>query len=89
MYVGRKQFRFKRGKKFRERDWKTYTGSSKKLNSDIEKLGKDKFLFEIIEQCLSKSTLAYAETKFIILHDCIYSNQYYNEFVSLKLRNIK
>src|ERR1017187_256892 len=35
-------------------DWKTYTGSSKSLNSDIEKLGKENFKFEILHWCLNK-----------------------------------
>jgi hypothetical protein len=38
MYVGKKNFRNKNGK---ESNWKNYTSSSKELNSDIEKLGKD------------------------------------------------
>ena len=42
----------------KETDWKTYTGSSDKLNEDINALGKNKFKFEIIRFCQSKSGLA-------------------------------
>ena len=72
-YIGKKQIekRTKRpplkGKKRKriiigESDWKTYTGSSDRLNADIEELGKDKFTFEIICSCGTKSELAYLET---------------------------
>ena len=58
MYIGRKYFESKRRKKVKgkkrrtitrtETDWATYTGSSKTLNKDIAKTGKDKFKFEIL-----------------------------------------
>ena len=72
-YIGKKQIVKKtkrpplKGKKRKriivgESDWKTYTGSSDRLNADIEKLGKNKFKFEIIRSCGTKSELAYMET---------------------------
>jgi len=61
-YIGKKQCKSKlkrkplKGKKnkrieIKESDWKTYTSSSTELNADIEKYGKDKFLFKILRQC--------------------------------------
>ena len=43
-YIGKKQYWFyKKSKKLKPSGWQTYTGSSKDLNSDIKKIGKDKF----------------------------------------------
>ena len=44
-YIGSKFFRVKCGQKgkYRKEDWLDYTGSSKTLNADITKYGKDKF----------------------------------------------
>ena len=50
-------------------NWREYTGSSKTLNELIAKEGKDKFKFEIIEQCRSKSILHYTELKTLWEHD--------------------
>ena len=60
MYVGKKNFRTKNGK---DSNWKNYTSSSKDLNYDIEKLGKDQFLFEIISLYENKESLSEAEIK--------------------------
>jgi phosphoribosylaminoimidazole-succinocarboxamide synthase len=65
----------------KESDWRTYTGSSKELNADIEKLGKDKFTFTILELYDTKWELSYGETKRIVMEDAIPSRRYYNEFL--------
>ena len=99
-YIGKKICKFKttkkplKGRKNKRRgtktsDWQTYTGSSKKLNLDIKKFGKDKFTFEIIKVCNSKSELAYQETVTILQANAIWDNQYYNEYLSCRLRNPK
>lgn len=91
-YIGQKQFWFKvkkpplKGRKnkrhsVKESDWKTYTGSSKRLNEDIEKLGKRKFKFDILVLCDSKWELSYTEYKRIIIEDAIPRNDYYNAFL--------
>jgi len=81
-YVGRKVFEFKtkkpplKGKKrkrtvFTDSGWRSYTGSSKELNKDIHKLGKECFNFRILELTSSKSFACYLEMKNIILHDTL------------------
>ena len=55
----------------KESEWRTYTGSSKSLNEDIEKLGKDKFEFRILQLCDSKWELSYREYSKIIKEDAI------------------
>ena len=69
-----------------ESDWKTYTGSSPNLNEDVEKLGKDKFLFEILSFQPSKLLLAYWETKTIVDRNALFDNSYYNEVLNLRIR---
>jgi hypothetical protein len=72
-----------------ESEWKTYRGSSPKLNEDIEMLGEDKFTFQILGFYTSKLLLAYYETKTIVDHNAIFSNDYYNEVLNLRIRNRK
>lgn len=99
-YIGKKQMQtiYKRpplkGKtkkrwEIKETDWKTYTGSSNDLNSDIQKLGKDKFTFEILRYCNSKSELAYEEIKLQISEDVLIREDYYNGIINVRLGKIK
>ena len=93
-YIGKKQLVFTRRKKVKgrvnrkhvkkESDWKEYTGSCEELNQEIETLGKERFEFEILKFCKTKSELGYTETMYqfkedvltAILSDC--SRKYYN-----------
>lgn len=69
-----------------ESDWKEYTGSSPKLNADILTLGKENFQFDILEFYPSKLLLAYHETKLIIDHNALFSDDYYNEVCNIRIR---
>lgn len=73
-YIGKKRYfsvttlpplkGYKRKRKqFKEMSWRDYTGSSKELNEDIEKLGKDKFTFICLCECETQAELTYTETK--------------------------
>lgn len=95
-YIGKKQCvsRVKRkplkGKKRnridqKESDWKTYTGSSKELNEDIVKYGKENFSFTILEWCNSKFELGYKEIKLQLLNDVILNESYYNGIINCRL----
>jgi hypothetical protein len=72
-----------------ESDWKEYTGSSPKLNLDIETLGKENFQFDILSFHPSKLLLAYHETKEIVDRNALFSLEYYNEVLNLRIRNQK
>ena len=96
-YIGKKLQVFKTSKKALKNrtnkrrgtkvsDWKTYTGSSKSLNTDIETLGKENFKFEILHWCKNKMELSFYETKFIIDYDAIFSKKFYNEYLSCRFR---
>lgn len=95
-YVGKKLFSFKKtkkplkGKKNRRHtkiasDWETYYGSNKVLNEDVAELGPDNFHREIIHLCKTKGTASYLETKEIIARDAIIDDNYYNEWIYLRV----
>lgn len=69
----------------KESDWKSYTGSSKELNEDISKYGKDKFTFTILEWCGSKWELGYKEIKRQIEQDVILSECFYNGILNVRI----
>jgi hypothetical protein len=60
-YIGCKQYIFYTRLREKESDWRTYTGSSKLLNEDIEKTGKKHFKFEAIAEYKNKRSLRYYE----------------------------
>ena len=72
----------------KESDWKTYTGSSKELNEDIKKYGKEKFDFVILEWCDSKFELGYKEIKKQIMEDVLLSEDYYNGIINCRLGRV-
>lgn len=72
-----------------ESDWKEYTGSSPKLNLDIETFGKENFRFDILSFHPSKLLLAYHETKEIVDRNALFSSEYYNEVLNLRIRKQK
>jgi hypothetical protein len=95
-YIGKKQCTSKlkrkplKGKKnkrieLKESDWRAYTGSSKELNEDIEKYGKDKFTFTILHACGSKWELGYREIKEQIARDVILRDDYYNGILNVRI----
>lgn len=69
----------------KQSDWKTYTGSSKELNEDIAKYGKENFSFIILEWCNSKFELGYKEIKLQLLNDVLLKECYYNGIVNCRL----
>ena len=70
-------------------DWKTYTSSCNDLNKDIETYGKDKFTFEILQFCNSKSELAYFEAKEQFSREVLLKEDYYNGIINLRIGKIK
>lgn len=61
-YLGKKQFHsYKKKKKYKETDWRTYCGSSSEVHADIKKYGKKKFLFQILRVYKTRGGLVYGE----------------------------
>ena len=64
-YIGRKFYHtYRKRKKFKESNWRTYTGSCKPLNEDIKKLGKANFTFEIFKQYVARGNVVYYECNY-------------------------
>jgi hypothetical protein len=95
-YIGKKQLRSRLKRKplkgktrnrieFKESDWKEYTSSSKELNEDIIKFGKEKFNFIIIRACGSKWELAYFEIKEQLDKDVLLRDDYYNGIINVRI----
>jgi len=63
MYIGKKIVKGG-GKKNKgvESNWKSYTSSSKTINEDIQKNGKDNYNFYILDTYNTKGGLSWAET---------------------------
>lgn len=74
-YIGKKQFCHHGSKKSkhygREMNWRTYTGSSTTLNSDIKKYGKSEFKFLIIDLYKTKGGMYYAEAYLQMILGCM------------------
>ena len=95
-YIGKKQVVRKvkrpplKGKKNKrsmilESDWKTYTGSCRELNEDIEKFGKKDFAFIILRLCYNKWELAYCETKLQFEKEVLLTSDYYNGIINCRI----
>ena len=88
-YIGKKFYWFKKRKGKVESDWKNYYGSSNSLNKDIEKYGKKSFTRVILHHCKSKAGCAYMEAKEQIEREVLFSDEYYNGMIRLRLPRFK
>ena len=69
-----------------ESDWKDYWSSSDELKSDVEKLGKDNFLREIIHLCKSKGVTNYLEAKEQFSNNVLEdSSLWYNSWIMVRV----
>ena len=90
-YIGCKQYMLKAKFGEKESNWKVYTGSSKWLNQDIDKIGKKHFKFEIIAEYKNKRSLRYYELYYQMKYNVLASTlegtdeqAYYNSRVGGK-----
>ena len=82
----------KNGKKVRKKirgavdsGWQDYYGSSDQLNKDIESLGRDQFLREILYYCRSKAELNYVEAREQFARKVLESDLYYNGHIRVRV----
>ena len=91
-YIGKKQCMSKLRRKplkgktrnridYKESDWREYTSSSVELN----KVGKDKFIFKILKSCNSKWELAYFEIKEQLEKNVLLRDDYYNGIINVRI----
>lgn len=91
-YVGKKLFtsarRYQKNNKKRTKrvlsDWIEYTGSNIELNQDVAK--GDIITKTILHLCTSKGWMSYYETKEILNRDALLNDDYYNSWVSCKIK---
>ena len=93
-YVGKKFFtkaarRQVKGKSKKvriESDWEKYFGSNKVIQEEVKSLGEDVFKREILHLCKSRSECSYWETWEIFNRDALRTDDYYNDWVSCRIR---
>ena len=100
MYVGKKLAKFKttkpplKGKKNKRRgtkesDWKTYWGSSDHLKEDVETLGEENFIREILHFCPSRGIASYLEAKEQFDRRVLETDDYYNGIINVRIGGSK
>jgi hypothetical protein len=78
----------KKRKKIRSKidsDWMEYYGSSLELNKDVESLGKDNFVREILFFCKTKAECSYIEAREQFARKVLESDDYYNGQISVRV----
>ena len=78
----------KRRKKIRgkiESDWQTYYGSSPELSRDVELLGTENFIREILYYCRSKAECSYIEAREQFARKALESDDYYNGIINCRI----
>lgn len=94
LYIGKKFFYSmktkqvnKKKKRYKvESDWKEYYGSNEELKKDVERLGKENFLRQIIHVCKTKGTCNYYEAKEQFERDVLLNENYYNSWIQVKVQ---
>ena len=85
-YIGKKLFWFRKtkilkGKKKRikvESDWREYWSSSDEVKKDVDALGADKFIREILHICPNKGSCNYLEAREQMDRRVLETEDYYN-----------
>jgi len=85
-YIGKKLFWFRKtkvlkGKKKRikvESDWRDYWSSSDEVKKDVDALGTDKFIREILHICPNKGSCNYLEAREQMDRRVLETDNYYN-----------
>jgi len=85
-YIGKKLFWFRKtkqvkGKKKRikvESDWRDYWSSSDEVKKDVQTVGSDKFIREILHICPNKGSCNYLEAREQMDRRVLETDDYYN-----------
>lgn len=95
-YVGKKLAKFKqtrpplKGKKNKRRstvesDWRDYWGSSDRLKADVEILGTENFIREILHICPSRGIASYLEAREQFERRVLETDEYYNGIINVRI----
>ena len=98
-YIGKKLFTSTRTKKVKgktrrkkvkkQSDWQMYWSSSNMLKEDVRLLGEQNFTREILHLCKTKSQLSYYELKEQMDRRVLESDNYYNEYIMVRIKKTK
>jgi hypothetical protein len=74
-----------------ESDWKKYYGSNTQLTKDLEEKGFDNVERYVLRLCKTKTECAYYELEEQVLRNVLFTEEYYNEFIGVKIngRNLR
>lgn len=84
--AGRRQIKGKVKKVRKPSNWLMYWGSNKVLQEDVNKQGEQTFTREILHLCKTKGELSYWETYEIFSRHALRTDEYYNDWCSVKVR---
>lgn len=70
-----------------ESDWASYFGSNTELQEDVKKHGVENFRREILKMCYTLGEMSYWETYEIFVRHAVPSPEYYNVWVSVRVRS--
>ena len=95
-YIGKKLAKFKttkpplKGRKnkrrgYKESDWRTYYGSSDRLNADVATLGEGKFTREILYLCKGRGEMSYIEAREQFDRRVLETDDYYNGIINVRV----
>ena len=71
----------------KQSDWQDYYGSSDEVKQLVEDHGRDRFKREILRLCKTKGECSYYEAKLQFDFDVLFRDDYYNEFIGIKIHS--
>jgi hypothetical protein len=84
--AGSKQVNGKKKKTRKKSDWEDYYGSNKVIQEEVKSFGPDTFCRTILKLCKTRSECAYWETHYIITLGALLSDNYYNDWLMVRVR---
>lgn len=94
-YIGKKSFwmtktyqvKGKTKRKMVESNWRDYHGSNDALQKDVDELGSENFLREVLTICATKALCSYHEARFQFVEDVLlHPDRYYNSWIMVRVR---
>ena len=99
-YIGKKLAKFKTSKPplkgkvnkrrgYKESDWREYWGSPDHLKADLEELGEENFIREILHFCPSRGVASYLEAQEQFERKVLLTDEYYNGIINVRVGGSK
>lgn len=94
-YIGKKSFwmtktyqlKGKTKRKMVESNWKEYFGSNEPLQKDVDTLGRENFIREVLTICATKALCSYHEARLQFVEDVLLKPElYYNNWIMVRVR---